>query len=371
MRDTKAIINVDDIKYNIRFLRKVAPKSAIAGVVKGNAYGFGIVEISKILRSEKVEFLCVAFPEEGVILRESGDNDQIICLTPCLPEEAQIFLEYNIQPAITNLDFARKINELASKSHKIVYAHLFIDTGMNREGIRHNEALDFMKKMQEFQNINFIGACTHFATSSDNIDFAKAQLSLFKATLAELSSNGFEFTYKHTCNSAGVVNLPEAHFNLIRPGIAIYGYSPALTLKSKFDILPALTLKSSVVQIKNLKKGDTVGYSREYIAEKETNVAIVPIGYADGYLKTLSHKTECLIRGKRYRQIGTICMDFSIFDIGNDNINVGDEVVLIGKQLQEEITPYELAVKASTIHYEILSSISSRVPRIYVNKKNF
>jgi alanine racemase len=367
MRSTVAEISKSNLKENLKFIRSLAPNTAVMAIVKANAYGHGILPVSDLLRSEGVEFLGVAFPEEGIRLRQSGDSGPIVVLVPAMAEEAMLFCEYDLQPAVSNMEFVEAMSKAASKLQVQAKLHLFIETGMNREGIYPEDTLKFLEYAKKLPNIEFIGICTHFATSSGDLEYAKLQLSIFNNLLDKLTSASHSFKYIHTSNSGAIANLPEARFNLVRPGMALYGYPPDKSLFGKFDVKPVLTLKSRVALIRRIKAGDTVGYGREFKASKDTSIATIPIGYGDGYFKTLTHKTQCLIAGKFYNMVGTICMDECMVELGDDDVRIGDEVILIGTQGKHSISAYDLSEKIGTIPYEITTAISARVPRIYVD----
>jgi alanine racemase len=370
MRTTTAYINKQNLIYNINRIKHLAPDSAIMAIVKANAYGHGLLGISQILRANGIQFLGVAFANEGVILRHSGDTQPIIVLIPAFPDEAQYFCRYNLQAAISSEEFIVALSNEAVQRGVVVKTHLHIDTGMKRDGIDADKAVDFMNKFGKLPNINMIGLSTHFATSPTNIDFAKKQLQIFSNTLKSLNEAGHSFKYVHAANSGAIANVPDSQFNLIRPGLVLYGYSPSAEIREILNVKPVLSLKSQVVVTRRIKAGDSVSYDRLFVAKKDTNIATVPIGYGDGYFKTLTGRSQCLIRGKRYNIVGAICMDELMVECGDDEIRPGDEVVLIGQQGNEEILADEIAGWAGTIPYEITTSISARVSRVYVEPNN-
>jgi alanine racemase len=365
MRYTVAELDESNLRHNISQIKKFAPNSSIVAMVKANAYGHGIEHCAKILREEGVEYLGFAFVDEAIEVRQMGDNGKMIVLVSAQEDEIDKYLDYNIETTFSSFDIARLFAERAKVRNHTVFAHLFVDTGMHRDGVAPGEALKFIEKVEKLGNIQIIGICSHLSTAdSDDLGFAWEQMELFNRTVEHIESKGYKFKYKHLSNSAGLVNIPCKACNLVRPGISLYGLMSTQELAQKMGLKPVLSLKSRVQLIKPVKKGETVGYSLKYIAEKDTNVAVVPIGYGDGLLRNLSNKMQCLINGKRYNQIGTICMDECMFDIGNDDIRQLDEVVLIGKQGSEEITVYEIAEIAGTISYEVTTLITKRVPRI-------
>jgi alanine racemase len=365
MRSTIARVNTKNLEHNVDVIRQTAPGSKILAIVKANAYGHGLEKVSSVMRHKGVEFLGVAFAEEGAMLRRAGDTGNIVVIAPATKEDAEIICEHDLQPAISSTEFINYLSQVAQKMNKTIKVHLFIDTGMNREGVKPPFVVPFMRQWVKLPNIKFIGICTHFATSSSNLEHARFQLGIFKDTISELQFLGYNFDYIHTTNTGGIFNLPEAHFNLVRPGIGIYGLSPSDVPPAELGLKPVLSLITKVIQVRRIAKGDSVGYERAYIAEKPTNIATIPIGYGDGFLRVLSNKAQCLINGKRYNFISNICMDLAMIDLDNEVVEEGAEVVLIGSQGNETITANELASKIDSIPYEILTAIASRVPRIY------
>lgn len=369
MRYTVAELNESNLRHNISQIKKFAPNSSIVAMVKSNAYGHGIEHYAKVLRQEGVEYLGFAFVDEAIEVRQLGDSGKMIVLVSAQEDEIEKYLEFNIETTFSSFEIARLFSEKAKAQNKVVYAHLFVDTGMHRDGVSPEEAAKFIENANKLENVEIIGICSHLSTAdSDDLEFALEQMEIFNRTVEYIESKGYKFKYKHLSNSAGLVNIPCKACNLVRPGISLHGLMSTEELAEKMDLKPVLSLKSRVQLIKPVKKGETVGYSLKYIAEKDTNVAVVPIGYGDGLLRNLSNKMQCLIKGKRYNQIGTICMDECMFDIGNSEVAPLDEVVIIGRQGDEEISVYEIAELAGTITYEVTTLITKRVPRKIINQ---
>jgi len=366
MRLTVAEISFDNLAHNLDFIRANSGDAEIMPIVKANAYGHGMTEIASELMKLGISLFGVAFIDEAVELRTAGIKGEIFVL---LPEQnqtnAELCVLHNLTPAIYLIDFFEALNEAAKSENKRTNAHLFVNTGMNREGVSPDEALSLMQKVSELKNVNVNGICTHFATASSHIVFANQQLEKFNSTLNILEDNGFSFERIHASNSAASILLPDARFNTVRPGLALYGYSPTVEDDKNFELKPVMTLKSNVVSVRRISEGETAGYGMNYVADKETNIALIPIGYGDGYSRQLSNKAHCLIKGKRYPLIGVISMDSCIADVGDDIIQTGDEVVLLGSRGDENISAFELAEIIGTIPYEVLTSFSKRVPRIY------
>jgi alanine racemase len=365
MRLSVAEISLANLAHNLDFLRTSISDSEMLAIVKANAYGHGIDEISLELQRLGVTMFGVAFADEGVRLRETGITSKIIVLLPELNGNAKLCVDYNLTPVAYSPDFLESLNTEAGQQNKIANYHLFIDTGMNREGIRPDTAVDFIKSAAKLENIRAEGICTHFAAAWTSQDFTHKQLSLFNQTLDILISNGFEFDLIHAANSTAAIKNPESRFNVFRPGIALYGYPPTFAEDSDYPLKPIMTLRTKVSSVRSISAGDTVGYSLKYISDAERNIATIPIGYGDGLFRQYTGIGQVLIRGKRFNIVGTICMDSCMVDIGNEDIQPGEEVIIIGQQGSESITAYEIANKLATIPYEITTAISARVPRKY------
>lgn len=366
MRGTVAIINTSNLIYNLNRIRSLASRAKVMAIVKANAYGHGILETSKCLENNGVDFLGVAFIDEAIQLRKNKIKSPILVLVPENIKDADRFLKYNLQVAVSNLDFVRSLSQAALKTNKTAKIHIYVDTGMTRDGVYPNEALFFVKKCAELPNIKLVGICTHFSTSGTDLDFARKQLEKFNQVLLTLKTNNFKFKYIHAANSAAIATIPESQFNLVRPGLALYGYSPVPEMNKYFSVKPVMELKSRITLIRGIEKGDSVGYGREFISKKDTKIATISIGYGDGYFKLLNHKTEVIIKGRKYPIVGTVCMDECMVDIGYSDFKIGDEVTLIGNSGDASISAIDLADKIGTIPYEITTNISARVPRIYV-----
>jgi alanine racemase len=335
-------------------------------VVKANAYGHGIVEVAKHLEKLRCDYFGVANVEEGVQLRQAGIKKPILVFTIATERQARLAVEHDLELTISSVEQGATLNRLAQKKKAIIQVHLKIDTGMNRIGIRPEGIKNLVRSAALLRRIRIKGVYTHFATADEKEKgYARMQLTRFQRSLEELRHEGVEPEMIHAANSAAILDLPESYFNMVRPGISIYGYYPSRHTTESIPLKPALTLKSHVSFVKSLHAGESVSYGRKFIARKGTTIVTIPIGYADGYSRLLSGKTSVLIHGKRFPVVGSICMDQLMVDVGSTNVRVEDEVVLIGKQGSGEMTVWHLADKMGTIPYEICTGISSRVPRTY------
>jgi len=366
MRNTIIEINITNLGHNFKQIAKYSNNAKIIPIIKANGYGHGIIEIAKNLNSPRIAMLGVAFAEEAIQLRESGETRDIIIIVPPELQEIEEILRHNITLTLGRLELLPQINDIAKQLNKIAKVHIFINTGMNRDGIVPEEMIKNTSILSKYENIEFEGICSHFATSEfSDKTFMKKQLDCFDNILNTSPNFYNHFKYKHIANSAAIINYPESLYNTVRPGIALYGLMPEKELADKMGLKPIMNLKSNVKKIQKLKKGDTTGYSFHFIADKDTHIAVVPIGYGDGYSCNFANNAECLIQGRHFPLVGSICMDQILVDIGNSPISIGDEVVLIGKQGKDEITVYELANRIHTIPYQIITSFLSRIPRIY------
>lgn len=366
MRKTKVVINKTDLINNFNFIKSQSNVNKHIAIVKANAYGHGAVEIAKLLSEEGIFAFGVAYTEEAVLLRKAGIKEPIIILVQQAEEDIPDIVEYDLQPAVSTVKLLQTLNQVAKANNRIIKVHLFIDTGMSRDGISCDEALEFVNQTLPLNNIYYEGICAHFASASLDPIFTKYQLESFNKAIYTLKENGINFNTIHTASTASIVNYPEAHFNAVRFGIAIYGYSPDIQINYKFKLKPILSLISNISLIRRIKKGDSVSYSRKFIADRDTNIATVPIGYGDGYSRALSGKANCIIKNKLYPIVGTICMDELMVNLGDDILEIGDEVIFIGESADHSITADNLAESIGTISYEITTLIAPRVPRIYV-----
>lgn len=366
MRSTAAEINTDNLRHNVGELNNISNSSKIMAIIKANAYGHGIIPIAKILQEEGVDFFAVAFPDEAAMLRKAGIKEDILILVPGNSSEYELVCEYNLQVIASSRKYMRKISAEAVKRGVTIKAHLNVDTGMNRDGIAPENVMEFAKEFAQLENIELAGLFTHFATSPTDIEFAKKQLALFNEFTDKLSAEGYDFEYIHAANSGAIINLPEARFTHVRPGISLYGCLPEQYLHDKINLKPVLSLKTKVNIVRRIKPGDSVGYDRLFIADRETTIVNLPIGYGDGFPKRLTSIGECIIRGRKYPIVGSVCMDQCMVNVGDDIIEQGDEAILIGSQGAHTIKAADIAAKLGTIPYEVLCGITERVPRIYI-----
>jgi alanine racemase len=372
IRSVWAEINLDDLADNMREARRLANKTAVINaVVKADGYGHGAVCIAKTLLENGANSLSVAILDEAIELRRAGIMAPILVLGYTEPERAWELVEYNIEQTVFSYFSAQVLSRAAQKKADIINIHIKIDSGMGRIGFPPSQdTIDTILAICRLPNIKVQGIFTHFA-EADALDsrFTENQYERFRLLCRQLEKNRIYIPTKHCANSAAIINFPAMHMDMVRAGIMLYSLSYSSDKhRRKTSLKQIMSLKTKVVQVKELQAGDSVGYGRTFTADKLTVVATLPIGYADGFNRLLScERGEVLIKGMRVPVIGRICMDQSMIDVTKvKNINIGDEVVLFGAQGNEMINTDEIARKLNTINYEVVTSINKRVPRVYV-----
>lgn len=367
MRPTHAEVDLSDIQYNVKQIAKrVGPNVRILGVMKANAYGHGLVPVTKAVLEAGASYIGVAIADEGMELR-GHTQVPILVFSPPFEDSLETYVRFDLDATITSVETAHALNEVARSAGKKARVQIKIDTGMGRIGFMPEVALDAIRAVANLDSIRIVGVYSHFATSDEsNKEFSKRQLGMFRDLVSSIKELGLDDVIFHIANSGAVLDIPDSYFDMVRPGIMTYGYYPSLETSESVDIRPALSLKSSIALIKNVKAGTSISYGRKYFTSKDSRIAVVPIGYGDGFTRLLTGKGFVLIRGKRYPIAGTITMDHVMVDLGSDyEVQQGDEVVLLGKDGSDSITAWELASKLGTIPYEILCMLNNRVPRIY------
>ncbi|NQU95995.1 MAG: alanine racemase [Candidatus Omnitrophica bacterium] len=365
-RPTWAEIDLDAIKYNCRRIQNVVGRNTeIMAVVKANAYGHGIVEVSRILNKIKIRYLGVATLDEALVLRKARVKLPILILGSILPEEAEIAIRNNITITLCNRELLKALKDLAKKKIESK-VHIKVDTGMGRIGVWHEDAIKFVKDVKRNKGIKIEGIYTHFSIAARDKFFTQYQINSFEKVLSDLKNLKIEIPIRHAANSIACVDWKKSRLNMIRPGIIIYGIYPKRNFPKILKLKPAFSLKTKIVFMKDAPPGRSISYGRTYITQVQTKIATLPIGYADGYGRILSNKAEVLVGGHRAPVVGKVTMDQTMADVGHlKNAKVGDEVVLIGKQKTEEIRIERLARLAGTIPYEIVTGVTNRVPRVY------
>lgn len=366
MRPTYAEIDLRAIAHNLQQIRaKVAP-AGIMAVVKANAYGHGALEVARAALASGATHLAVALVEEGIELRAAGVKAPILVFGGTVPEQAPLFLEHDLIATVYERQGAGALAQAAQRAGKSARLHVKVDTGMGRVGVAWEEALPFLNWLAGERGLQIDGIYTHFATSDDKDKaFAELQLARFAEVAEGVEAMGLR-VLRHAANSGAILDLPGSYFDLVRPGVMMYGYYPSPYTSRSVPLRPAMTLKSRVLYVKRVERGTSVSYGRQFIAAQETTIATLPVGYADGYNRLLSNRGEVLIRGRKYPVVGRVCMDQIMVDLGPESdIHPGEEVVLFGRQGDQEVSVYSICEKLQTIPYEVTCWVSARVPRVH------
>lgn len=371
-RPTWVTVDQDALAWNMKQVRQLIGKNKkILAVVKADAYGHGAVACSKVFLENGADVLGVATVEEAAELRHHGIGEPVVVFGLVQPHEAEAVIRLKLEPTVVNYQQARILNQTAKKIKKTVAIQLKIDTGMGRIGFDPSECMSVVEQVSQLSNVSISGMFTHFANADGgDKQLLKEQIRLLKeATTSVRKMVGVSFDV-HAANSAAVIESPDAYFDMVRPGLMLYGLYPADGLKKKATLKPALSWSTKIVQIKDVETGTGLSYGHTFVTRRPTKVATLPVGYADGYSRLLSNQGDVLIRGKICPVIGRVCMDMTLVDVtGVPSVKSGDEVVLIGRQGRYELTADMMAEKRDTIAYEVACNISKRVPRHFKRSK--
>lgn len=363
-----AKIDIDALKHNYNEIkRRVGESVRLMAIIKADAYSHGAVRIAEEFDA-CVDYFGVALVEEAVQLRESGIKSPILILSYTLPYQYHLLLRHDITQTVSSLEEARLLSDIAKSFGKTIKIHIALDTGMSRIGFDTSEkSLSAIKKISLLPNIEIEGIFSHYACADESDKHsAGLQTELFKGFIERLEADGITIPIKHICNSAGIIDLDE-HFDLVRMGIAFYGLYPSSEVRrDNVNLLPAMEIISHIVHLHTVPKGVGVSYGLTYVTERETKIATVGIGYADGYPRSLSNKSRVLIHGKFAPVIGRVCMDLMMVDVTDiPDVKVEDSVTIMGRQGENEITAEELGELSGSFNYEIVCSFKKRVARVY------
>jgi alanine racemase len=375
MRPTYAVINLSNLKKNYLNIRKKTKNVKIMAVVKADAYGHGLEQIVKTLNSlgeKKPEYFAVAICEEAIELRELNVQQPILVFDPIDFKQVEEIFQFNLIPTIYSNSHLSTLKQ-GIKSYRNKYGlneklpvQIKVDTGMNRLGIDHDKAFNLIKKVSQSKDFLIDGIYTHFATSDEkDKTFANLQLKRFNDLLLKLKNEKINYGLAHAANSGAILDMPEAYFDMVRPGISLYGYYPSLETSKSIELKPIMSIVSQVTSVKEIQAGESVSYGRLFISKRKTKIINVPIGYADGYNRQLTNKAKAIIKGKFYNQVGRVAMDRIMFDVGNDNIKTGDKVILLGEKNNLKFDAWDWSKIINSIPYEVTCNISKRVPRFY------
>jgi alanine racemase len=366
IRPTRVEVDLKKLSENFSNVKNYVAPAKVMPVLKANAYGHGLLRIAQLYEDLNADYLGVAVVEEGILLREKGIDIPILVLGGVWGNQVPLFLKHNLTITASSVDKLNKIDYIAKQMKIKAKVHLKIDTGMERIGVHYYSSEKFLDAAFKCKNIDVEGIYSHFASSdAADLSYAKLQLERFNEVLSFFEQRSIEIPLRHFSNSGAILQMPEANFDMVRPGIMLFGVYPTKEVSKNVKISPALTWKSLVVYFKVIKPDHPVGYDSTFITDHNIRAVTIPVGYGDGYLRSMSHKAEVLIRGTRYPVIGMISMDQVVANIENDSAFNGDEVILLGSDGTNSITCHELSDWAGTNPYEILTNINTRVPRIY------
>jgi alanine racemase len=361
-------VSLTNLKRNVsRIQEYIDTNSQLMAVVKADGYGMGMEHVAKACVEAGCTRLAVATADEAVGLRDADISVPVLVMGPSTKEAAKEFVEKDIAATVTDLAFAQALSKAALEAGKIARFHLKIDTGMGRIGYLPSEIPETVEKLLQLPGLEMEGVFTHFATADErNLEYTKTQFRRFGEVLASLRTEGIRFRLRHCCNSAATVNCPEMHLDAVRPGLIMYGMWPSVWCRRPFELEPVFRVVTQIAALRELPQGSGVSYGLKYMTRGQETVAVLPIGYHDGYTRPLSMKVDVLVRGQRAPVIGNICMDQTMVDVTHIPDAVpGDEVVLVGKQEKEEISPEEIAGILGTINYEVPNLFTKRVERVY------
>lgn len=358
-------VNLSQLKRNIEAIKAHVAPAKVMPMIKANAYGHGVDGVAPFIESY-VDYFGVAILEEGVHLRKLGITKPILVAGGTLLEQVPYFAEYDLTLTGSSIELLKTANDISRNVGKRIKTHLKIDTGMERVGVHEYEAQGLIEKTEAYSHLEIEGIYTHLANSElADKTYSTLQIERFQQVLDIYQKLSIPIPpIRHVSNSGGILNLPEAHFDMVRPGILFYGVYPGDEVARVIDVRPALTWHAKVSYSKRTMPGRAVSYGSLWQAEAETGIVTIPCGYGDGYFRRMTNQAQVLIGAKKYPQVGRICMDQFMVDVGDETVKVGDDVILLGGELKAE----DLAKWAGTNEYEVLTNINARVPRRFINE---
>jgi len=366
-RQVWAEVNLQTLRDNF-FKLQTYTKSEIMPIVKADAYGHGAIPVVKTLIACGAKRYGVALLEEALEIKAAFPEITVMVIGATEKNESDTLVKEDIIPTVFQLDQAQALSESAVRLKRTARLHIKIDTGMGRIGFRETDLSEILR-IADLPNLLIEGIFTHFATADQrDLSFARKQLRCFTTIYEELQRAGITIPIRHTANSAGIIQIPESHFELVRLGISLYGLTPSSQIDGNIRLEPVMAWKAKVSHVKSIDTGETVSYGRTFQAAYPTVVATIPVGYADGLRRALSNQGEVLIHGRRSPMIGRICMDQAMLEVTKiPKVKVGDIVTILGKDGNEQLTATEMADWMGTISYEVVCGISKRVPRVYID----
>ena len=369
-RSTRCYIDHGALRWNLREIRaKVGDRVKILSMVKANGYGHGAAAVAQTLRAAGGDAFGVATLEEGVELRRASIQSPILVLAGVYPDQIEQFLAHRLTPVVHELERLKQLEAAAAERGATLNAHVKLDTGMGRLGLLAAEFTTWIPQLKNLRALKIEGVFSHFS-QAESVDgaYTQKQLKIFTEVTERLRAAGIAIGLRHFANSAATITLPAAYFEMVRPGIMLYGVYPSPEMSKQIELKPVLKWMTGILQLKKVRAGTAISYGQTFVTKRESLIATLPVGYADGYPRVLSNRGAALVRGQRAPIAGRVCMDLTMLDVTDiRNVRQGDEVVLLGRQGDAAISADEMAAWADTISYEILTSISVRVPRVHQN----
>jgi alanine racemase len=359
------VVDLEAVRHNIRGIRqRVGDRRQLMAVVKADGYGHGALPVSRAALDSGAGCLAVAIPEEGQELRTAGIECPILVFGLIQPNEASKTIMAGLEQTVCSVELLDALDQESKSRGVTTSVHIKVDTGMGRIGLAPADVVEFARRAASCPNIVLKGVYSHFSCADErDKEFSRAQIRRFGEVLGALEAAGIAVPVRHMANSAGVLDLPEAHFDMVRPGIMIYGLYPSAEVSHSVELRPAMSFVTRICQVKVVPPGTPIGYGATFVTDRKSRVATIPVGYADGYRRLLSNKGQVVVRGKRVPLLGRVAMDMCMIDVSSiPEARAGDEVVLFGAGLPVE----EVASIIGTINYEVVTGIGKRVPRVYV-----
>jgi alanine racemase len=370
LRPAWAEINLNNLEYNMKEIKKISKSKEIMAVIKADAYGHGALDTAPVLLENGATRLAVAVITEALELRNGGIEAPIVILGYTPLSFATEIIENNIEATVYSYEYAEALSKEAVSCGKSVKIHIAVDTGMGRIGfLPTEESVNNVYKISKLSNLIIEGLFSHFSSSDEkDKEYTYRQAEKFLWFDNKLKELGVDINIRHIGNSAAVIDLPDLHFDAVRPGIIIYGYYPSNEVyKSCINLKPVMSLKANIIHVKNLPQGEYISYGRTFKTERESCIATIPIGYADGYTRLLSNKGKVIVKDRFAPVVGRVCMDQCMIDVtGIDGVKLGDEVILMGERDNLKLTADDLAEQMGSINYEVICMISKRVPRVFI-----
>ena len=359
-------VDLNAIEHNLNAIKSmVGSGTKILAIVKADAYGHGAVKVGQTLEQNDIDMLGVAFPWEGIELRKNNINIPILILNPVLSEQIEDVIKYSLRVTVCRLDIANELSIIAKRYHRNIRIHVEIDTGMGGTGVCPDKALPFIKALLLIENLEIEGVFTHFNSSEEkDKSFTNEQNNKFKEVIKQLENEKISIPLIHAANSAAILDIADTYFNMVRPGLILYGIFPSSYVLRNIDLQQAISFKTRIINLKQLGPGSVIGYGRTFEILQQTTVATIPVGYKDGFNRCFSSLGKVLVHGKRVPIIGRVCMDRCFIDVTNlPDVEIGSEVILFGNQGNETISIESAAELIGTIPYEVVCNVGTKPPK--------